>query len=146
MTNKFCVRAIAAADASRISELNAQRGYNADEATIRERMGRIERQLGHTMLGAEGPNGLVGFVHFFERPSIEKGFDLVVQALVTDEAHRGQGIGRLLMNEVENAALSRDINSIALSSRTDRKDAHAFYCQLGYDAVATSSVFTKAVR
>lgn len=146
MTGKFCVRAIGAADAPRIAELNAQLGYKADEATIRYRMDRIEHQTGHTMLGAEGPNGLVGFVHFFERPSIEKGFDLVVQALVTDKAHRGQGIGRLLMSEMESAARSRGINSIALSSRTDRRDAHAFYCKLGYDAVATSSVFTKAVR
>lgn len=100
----------------------------------------------HKALGAEGPNGLVGFVHFFERPSIEKGFDLVVQSLVIDETQRGRGIGRLLMNEVESAALARGIRSIALSSRSDRHDAHSFYERLGYEVVATSSVFSKMLK
>jgi ribosomal protein S18 acetylase RimI-like enzyme len=132
-------------DAARVAELNAQLGYSADHDAIRDRLRRIACEPGHTALGAEGPNGLVGFVHFFERPSLEKGFDLVVQSLVADEKQRNRGVGRLLMSEVEKAAHAKGVRSIALSSRIDRQDAHAFYRRLGYEVVATSSVFFKTV-
>lgn len=146
MTGEFLIRALGTDDAQRVAELNAQLGYDAETDAIRERLRRIEVEGGHGVFGAEGPNGLVGFVHFFERPSIEKGFDLVVQSLVTDETQRGRGIGRLLMDKVEKSAHSRGIRSIVLSSRTDRQGAHAFYDVLGYKAVATSTIFSKTLK
>lgn len=146
MTGEFRIRALGSDDAQRVAELNAQLGYKADADAIRDRLRRIEVEGGHGVVGAEGPNGLAGFVHFSERPSIEKGFDLVVQSLVVDETQRGRGIGRLLMDEVEKSAQSRGIRTIVLSSRTDRQDAHTFYGVLGYKAVATSTIFSKTLK
>jgi ribosomal protein S18 acetylase RimI-like enzyme len=146
MTREFQIRELNGEDARRVAELNAQLGYVADEIAIRERLTRLASESAHTVLGAEGPDGIVGFVHFFERPSIEKGFDLVVQSLVTGQAQRGRGLGRILMNEVEKAARSKGIGSVVLSSRTDREAAHAFYGRLGYEVVATSNVFSKKLK
>jgi hypothetical protein len=92
MTREFQIRELNGEDARRVAELNAQLGYVADEIAIRERLTRLASESAHTVLGAEGPDGIVGFVHFFERPSIEKGFDLVVQLLVTGQAQRGRGL------------------------------------------------------
>src|SRR5690606_16829025 len=87
----------------------------------------------HFALCAEGAEKLLGFIHFFERPAVEKGFDMVVQSLVVDERHRGAGIGRVLMEAAERTAKAKGMASVVLSSRIDRLDAHAFYEALGYE-------------
>ncbi len=139
------VRLLVASDAPEVAALNAQLGYKADVGEIRGRLEHIATKPDHSVLGAEGREGLLGFVHFFERPSVEKGFDMVVQSLVVDERGRAGGVGRVLMEAVEAAAKSKCIASVALSSRVDRLDAHAFYAALGYEVAATSSVFVKTL-
>ena len=69
MTGEYRVRVLGIEDASRVADLSAQLGYSAGEDEIRDRLSRIVAEPCHKALGAEGPNGLVGFVHFFERPS-----------------------------------------------------------------------------
>lgn len=139
------IRTLSANDAPQLAVLNAQLGYAGDVDQIRRRLEGIASKPDHCVLGAEGPEGLLGFVHFFERPSVEKGLDLVVQSLVVDERRRGAGVGRVLMEAAETAAKSKGIISVALSSRVDRLDAHAFYAALGYEVSATSSVFVKTL-
>jgi len=139
------VRTLSANDAPQIAALNAQLGYAADVDEVRRRLERIASKSDHWVLGAEGPEGLLGFVHFFERPSIEKGFDMVIQSLVVDARRRGAGVGRILMEAAETAAKSQGITSVTLSSRVDRLDAHGFYAALGYKVVATSNAFAKDI-
>src|SRR5215471_6649305 len=95
MAINFVIRTLACSDAQRVMELNAQLGYDADVRQIRVRLDRLGREPTHHLIGVEGPGGLVAFAHFFERPSIEKGFDMVIQSLVVDVTLRGLGIGRL---------------------------------------------------
>ena len=100
-------------------------------------------EAAHHVIGVEAPGGLVAFAHFFERPSIEKGFDMVVQSLVVDNAPRGSGIGRTRVERIESIARSKNCDAVALSSQASRNDAHAFYKRLGYELSATSNVFLK---
>lgn len=85
----------------------------------------------------------MAFAHFFERPSIEKGFDMVIQSLVVDVTLRGSGIGRLLMERIEHVARSNNCDTVVLSSQASRNDAHGFYKRLGYEVGTTSNVFLK---
>ena len=88
----------------------------------------------------------MAFAHFFERPSIEKGFDMVIQSLVVDVTLRGSGIGRLLMERIEHVARSNNCDTVVLSSQASRNDAHGFYKRLGYEVGTTSNVFLKRTR
>jgi hypothetical protein len=93
VATNFVIRTLTCSDAERVAELNAQLGYDADVHQIRARLDRLGREAAHHAIGADGPRGLIAFAHFFERPSIEKGFDMVVQSLVVDDALRGVGLG-----------------------------------------------------
>lgn len=137
------VRTLSAHDAPRVALLNTQLGYVGDVDLVRRRLEVVTSKSDHWVLGADGAGDLLGFIHFFERPSVDKGFDVVVQSLVVDEKHRGTGVGRVLMDAAEATAKANGITSIALSSRVDRLDAHAFYVALGYAISATSNVFVK---
>ena len=144
MNSNFVIRTLTCSDAARVAVLNAQLGYDADVSQIHLRLDRLEKEVAHHIIGVEvAPGGLVAFAHFFERPSIEKGFDMVVQSLVVDNALRGSGIGRLLVEQIEHIARSKNCEAVALSSQATRRGAREFYERLGYEVQATSSAFVK---
>src|SRR5215467_6375039 len=143
MAINFVIRTLACSDAQRVMELNAQLGYDADVRQIRVRLDRLGREPAHHLIGVEAPGGLVAFAHFFERPSIEKGFDMVIQSLVVDVTLRDLGIGRLLMERIEQIARAKNCDTVALSSQTSRTDAREFYKRLGYEVSTTSNLFLK---
>ena len=64
-----------------------------------------------------------------------------VDELVVDENYRGQGIGRKLINRIEEIAISNQCKQIELDSAFHRKEAHHFYKSLGYQSRAY--LFTK---
>ena len=64
-----------------------------------------------------------------------------VDELVVDENHRGQGIGKKLINRIEEIAMSKQCKQIELDSAFHRKEAHHFYESIGYKSRAY--LFTK---
>jgi ribosomal protein S18 acetylase RimI-like enzyme len=56
-----------------------------------------------------------------------------VDDVVVDEALRGQGIGRLLMEAVHAEARRRGLRHLDLTSRPAREAANALYQSLGYE-------------
>ncbi len=64
-----------------------------------------------------------------------------VDELVVDENYRGQGIGKKLINRIEEIAISNQCKQIELDSSFHRKEAHHFYESIGYKSRAY--LFTK---
>lgn len=60
-----------------------------------------------------------------------KPWAVVENVIVTDRV-RGQGIGKLLLNKVEEFAHYRGCSYIQLTSSYDRQPAHRFYKAIGY--------------
>ena len=61
--------------------------------------------------------------------------------MFTDEACRGKGIGKALLQEMERMLSEREYDMIDVTSNNKRKEAHAFYQKNGY--VQTHQKFTK---
>jgi GNAT superfamily N-acetyltransferase len=57
---------------------------------------------------------------------------MVVENVVVAAAHRGKGIGKMLMLELERIALERGCAYAMLVSGFQRKEAHRFYDAMGY--------------
>ena len=51
---------------------------------------------------------------------------------MVDDAHRGRGVGRRLVEAAEAWASMRDLGQMAVRSNVDRADSHPFYERLGY--------------
>ena len=68
---------------------------------------------------------------------------MVIQSLVVDVSLRGLGIGRLIMERIEQIARAKNCDTVTFSSQTSRTDAREFYKRLGYEVSATSNVFLK---
>jgi ribosomal protein S18 acetylase RimI-like enzyme len=132
------VRDARPADVSAVHRLIGQLADSADEAAFRARFEHVLATDDHRIIVADVEGKVVGVLHMFERPALEKPFEAVVQALVVDSEARSNGVGEALMHEAEAWAQSRKLPAVSLYSRVDRKRAHAFYERIGYRIKATS--------
>jgi GNAT superfamily N-acetyltransferase len=132
------------ADMARVRRLIAQLADVPDEAEFHGRFERVAAEPGHRIIVAEMAGEVVGVLHVFERPALEKPCEAIVQALVVDDARRGRGIGEALMREAEAWAATRKLASTALYTRIDRERARMFYERIGYRLKATSHLMVRA--
>ena len=135
------IRPFRRADIPVARELLKQLGYEIAIAALDGRIERVLAAADHHVAVAEEGGRVVGLLHVFERPALEKPCEAVVQALVVDAKVRGRGIGKALMESAEAWARARGLASVALSTR----HAKIFYTRLGYGKVATSDLMRKAL-
>jgi GNAT superfamily N-acetyltransferase len=62
----------------------------------------------------------------------------IVENVAIDPAFRGQGLGRLMMEDAMARAAAAGCYKLVLSSNDNRVDAHAFYTRLGFRRHGTS--------
>lgn len=132
-----------AADRDPVVGLLAQLGYAIAPKDLDRRIATIRQTDDHALWVACANDDIVGFLHIFARPALEKPPEAVVQAMVVEAACRHGGIGRQLMDKAEEWTRNRGFSSIALSSQINRSGAHAFYEKLGFQTAATSHLLRK---
>lgn len=132
------VRDIQPTDLSAVGNLLGQLGYDLDKQEVRGRLDSVRKASDHSVRVAVVDGKIVGLLHVFERPALEKPCEAVVQSLVVDAGLRGNGVGAALMREAEAWARDHGLASVVLYTRTDRDAARAFYERIGYRLSATS--------
>ncbi|MEH1775646.1 MAG: GNAT family N-acetyltransferase [Nostoc sp.] len=67
----------------------------------------------------------------------------IILGLVVDKDYRHSGIGRFLMQQIEQWASLAGCDSVLLRSNIKRKEAHVFYEKIGYTNIKQSLTFQK---
>jgi len=130
----------------KVAALTVQLGYELDPEEARARIAAVLGSAGHHAFGAFSGGVMLGYLHCYQAPTIDKGMLLRVQALVVDEQARGSGAGRALMIEAERLARELGCATVILSSNERRTGAHAFYERIGYQRSSPSYSFMKKVQ
>jgi GNAT superfamily N-acetyltransferase len=135
------IRDARAGDAGAIATLLDQLGYETDAAAVSPRLERLVI-VGDRVVVAELADEVVGLAHLHASPTIEHERPAAkIGALVVHESHRGQGIGRALVEAMETEARARRCVLLFLTTATPREDAHEFYRRVGLEE--TGKRFTK---
>lgn len=142
---EFAIRPAREGDAGRIAALSGQLGYPAAEGDVLGRLRAIGQRPDHAVFVAEAAGRVVGWVHVYTVATVESPAHAEIGGLVVDEAHRGRGIGRALMQRVEAWARDAGLGTVRLRSNVIRAEAHAFYERIGYAPVKTQKVFAKVL-
>lgn len=101
---------------------------------IKKAFMRVNDNKDYYLLGAEIEGKIVGTlmgIVCYDVASENQNF-MTIENVVVGKLHRGKGICKALVHEIEKIAKANECNYIYLVSGENRKEAHALYSTLGY--------------
>ncbi len=120
-------------DVPEITLLAGELGYRCSEPDIGERLSRISRKKDHVVFVCVDDNRkVIGWIHGFIRIIIQDRVSVEIEGFVVTKKHRRNGVGSLLLQRMEEWAISHGISKVSLGSNIKRKAAHKFYYEKGF--------------
>ncbi len=107
------------------------------------KMQRVFAGGGRMCVAVEGES-VLGVTVFRIHENTAEGLKMYVDDLVTDEHRRSSGVGRALMNHLQDIAHEAGCEQFTLDSGTHRQQAHKFYFREGM--VIASFNFKKPMK
>ena len=129
------LRDLKATDVASIHEINKDAlGYDFSPEETASQLAKLTQDSHHYLLGFEDSSShdLLGYVHaeVYESLYSKPGFNILALAVLPQM--QGKGIGKTLLQGLEQEAISRRYQFIRLNSADHRLGAHAFYEKVGY--------------
>ena len=143
------LRALKATDVASIHEINKEAlGYDFSPEETASQLAKLSQDPHHFLLGFEEPSShdLLGYVHaeVYESLYSKPGFNILALAVLPQT--QGKGIGKTLLEGLEQEAEKRVYNFIRLNSADHRIAAHAFYERVGYTCDKMQKRFIKLLK
>ena len=143
------LRALKATDVASIHEINKEAlGYDFSPEETASQLTKLSQDSHHFLLGYEDDTSheLVGYIHaeVYESLYSKAGFNILALAVLPQS--QGKGIGKTLLQGLEQEAEKRGYNFIRLNSADHRTGAHAFYERVGYTCDKIQKRFIKLIK
>ena len=140
-------REINIADTPEVAEIcKAALGYDVDVESVKKQIEKLTNDKNqHIITGYEyeKTRKIIGFVHAQMYESFYSDLGLNILGLAVNPDFQGRGIGRKLMNKLEDYAVDNNISFIRLNSAMKREEAHNFYEHVGYTCDKIQKRFIK---
>lgn len=129
------LRALKTTDVDAIYKINKEAlGYSFNLEDTASQLAKLSQDSHHYLLGFEDSSShdLLGYVHaeVYESLYSKPGFNILALAVLPQM--QGQGIGKTLLQGLEQEAKDQEYQFIRLNSADHRLGAHAFYEKVGY--------------
>ena len=147
MNNKqIKIRLAESKDVDRIAVLGEQLGYPATPQQIEQRLVQIQGNKSHIIYVATLANDyVIGWAHAHTCDLIIIPTQALLLGLVVDADYRNAGIGRTLMQYIEQWTSSVGCEGIIVRSNIKRTEAHIFYEKIGYTNTKQQMTFYKKI-
>ena len=133
-------------DAEMLYRLNKDElGYNFDLENTRIRLTSILNNLSHKIIVALVDEEIVAYVHGVDYDLFYSYSLKNIMGLAVSSKYKRRGIGRLLMQEIENWAKDTGAVGVRLNSGSTRQEAHEFYLSCGYELKKEQKNFFKEI-
>ena len=140
-------RKINTADTPEVAEIcKAALGYDVDVENVKKQIAKLTNDKNqHIIIGYEDEitRKIIGFVHAQMYESFYSDLGLNILGLAVNPDFQGRGIGKKLMNKLEDYAVDNNISFIRLNSAMKREEAHKFYEHIGYSCDKIQKRFIK---
>jgi len=136
------IRKATAEDAAAIARLSGELGYPVKARVMRERLERLLDREEHVVFVAETTE-VAGWIHAADHELLEIGRHCEICGLVVGRGERGKGIGRRLIEAVEEWAPGRGLKQISVRSNVIRPESHPFYESVGFERYKTQHAYRK---
>jgi GNAT superfamily N-acetyltransferase len=143
--NDFVVRRAKITDAPEVAELSGVLGYPVDREAMAQRLERLCSHEHHVIFVADTGTNLAGWIHGAERNLLVVERVVEICGLVVAAGQRGSGVGRRLIEAVEQWARDRGFAEVSVRSNAARPESHPFYEKLGFMRSKTQHVYRKGL-
>lgn len=126
------IRRVSISDYKDIYMLNKELGYLYEEEKVREKIKYIIENKKDIILVAYINNNIIGYIHGSEYELLYSDSLINILGFVVKESYRKNGVGKALIDKLEEIAIEKKYSGIRLVSGIDREDAHRFYERNGY--------------
>jgi GNAT superfamily N-acetyltransferase len=128
------VREGSSVDLAAIVDLVGQLGYPSGEREVAERLQRLAVDPMSWVYVAVDGDRVIGVAAVHVMSILERDKPIArVTAMVVDEARRGGGVGRALLDRLEERAGEEGCDRIDLTTRYEREGAAGFYRRMGFE-------------
>jgi GNAT superfamily N-acetyltransferase len=132
-------------DAAHVAELSGILGYPVNAETMRQRLEGVLGSNAHAVFVAEINGQIVGWTEAAEVEILVAARRCELEGLVVADGQRGHGVGRKLVEAVEQWSRSRGLDQISLRSNVVRPESHSFYERIGYERFKTQHAYRKRI-
>lgn len=143
-------REINTADAPEVAKICKEAlGYDINVESVKRQIEKLTNDKNqHIIIGYEDEKTrkIIGFVHAQMYESFYSDLGLNILGLAVNPNFQGSGIGRKLMNKLEDYAVDNNISFIRLNSAMKREEAHKFYEHIGYACDKVQKRFIKVFK
>lgn len=143
--NEVVVRKAKATDAACVAELSGILGYPVERAAMQRRLERSGEHDQHVVFVAETGGKIVGWIEGAEHEFLVSDRIGEICGLVVAEGQRTSGVGRRLVEAVEQWARGRGLDQVSVRSNVARKESHPFYERIGYERYKTQHAYRKSL-
>ena len=143
------LRDLKTTDVAAICEINKEAlGYSFSLEETASQLAKLSQDSHHYLLGFEDSTShdLLGYVHaeVYESLYSNAGFNILALAVLPQR--QGKGIGKALLEGLEQETKRRGYEFIRLNSADHRLGAHAFYEKVGYTCDKMQKRFIKLIK
>jgi len=132
-TVDFSIREATASDATAIWRLNCnEMGYQYSLEKTAQNITKLLRSNTDKIFVAVSEGSVVGYVHANDYDLLYAPHMKNIMGIAVSSEHKQQGIGRALLQQVEQWACKTGATGVRLVSGLSRTDAHEFYHRCGY--------------
>lgn len=135
-------------DADAVSALITQLGYSRSATEVCEWLERAHREGSQQAAfvaceGVDQSTEVIGWIEIAIEHRLQSPPFALIGGLVVKDGARSRGVGRSLCTRAEAWAWEQGVDTVRVTSRSTRADAHRFYLRDGYRETKTSLVFEK---
>jgi GNAT superfamily N-acetyltransferase len=137
------LRAATKADCTALSVLMTELGYPTTPAEMITRFENIENHADYRTIVAIAGQKVIGMLGATKNFFYEKnGIYVRIVVLVTDSSYRKKGVGKLLVDDIQNWAKEIGAGSMLVNcgNREEREEAHQFYKNKGFTVKSSGYV------
>lgn len=128
---------------SGIHDLVLEWGYSANEPQTEAWLEALLESPNHQIFVAVSNASVVGWAVAERRVSLGDLFTSEITGLVVSTSARREGVGRLLVQAVEDWSRARGLSRVVVRSNVSRSESHGFYPSVGFELTKTTHVYVK---
>ncbi|MDF0752406.1 GNAT family N-acetyltransferase [Marinobacter sp. 71-i] len=128
---------------SAIHDLVLEWGYSANESQTGAWLEALLASPNHQVFVAVSNASVVGWAVAERRISLGELFTSEITGLVVSTRARRAGVGRLLVQAVEDWSRTKGLSRVVVRSNVSRSESHGFYPSIGFELTKTAHVYIK---